>query len=140
MEIEFILTRIANAPYCRIVLVSFFCRIAVHEKWRMLFNFVTYCDEVHSWEERDKSLLPATGIRTPPLRATCARPDNELRGTAGGGVRMLLMQRKAIWVKIEEVFNTVNGQILQEKVYSMVGGISAIRVGLCTRSMSQLAI
>ena len=105
-----------------------------------MFNVVADCDEGHLWEEWDKELLLDTGVRTPPLRTLCARPDKEWRGTTGGGMRMLLMRRKAIWMKMEEVFNTTNGQTREAKADAMIVEIRAIREGLRPKSMSQLAI
>ena len=43
-------------------------------------------------------------------------------------------------MKIEEVFNTTNGQTREAKIDAMIGGIRAIREGLRPKSMSQLAI
>ena len=105
-----------------------------------MFNFFADCDEAHLWEEWDKGLLLDTGVRTPPLRTLCARPDKEWRGTTGGGMRMLLMRRKAIWRKMDEVVNAANGQSREDRINAMIGEIGAIREGLRPKSMSQLAI
>lgn len=94
----------------------FSCRIAVHGKWRFLFNFVADRDESHLWEEWDKGLLLGTGVRTPTLRILYSQPDKEWRGTTGGGMRIFLIQRKAIWMKMEEVLNSKNGLTRESKI------------------------
>ena len=116
------------------------CRIAGHGKWRFLFSFVAHCAEDHLWEEWDKWLLLDIGVRTPPLRTLCARPDKEWSGTTGGGMGILLMRQKAIWMKMEEVFNTTSGQTRVENIDTMIVQIMDIREALCPKSMSQLAI
>ena len=55
-------------------------------------------------------------------------------------MRILLMQQKTIWMKMEEVFNTTSGQIRVAKIDAMIVKIRAITEGLCPKPMSQLEI